>query len=92
MNEYIVLSIIGGGLYQLIPVMENINKTNEPIQINNRTILLVLFYCLLGGLAGYAYFEKVTEIHRLMAIQVGISSPLLFRTLADNIPNIIKND
>ena len=40
-----------------------------------------IIFPVISGLMGYAYFDESQHINRMPAIQIGASSPLLFKTL-----------
>lgn len=87
-SEPIVLSIIGGLLYQLFPIIENAkkNRKSKPDQFNWRLLFILPFYCLLAGIIGYVYFEGIEEVNKVMALHVGASAPLILRALGSSLP------
>lgn len=92
LTEPVILSAIGGGVYQILPIIENWSnpkQKNKPTQINVRLIVVVLFYVFVGGLLGYAYFDdENAKVNKFMAVQIGLSAPLILRAIGSTIPKL----
>jgi len=88
MNEGIWLSIFGGLGVQLIKLLDLHGKEAE-YRPNCKVIGYYIPWIvnpLLGGLIGYAYFEGQININRILAIHVGASSSLIFRSMIEKAP------
>lgn len=42
---------------------------------------------LIGGFLAYVYIESNTTLTPLLALNVGVTAPLVFRSMAERIPN-----
>ena len=89
-SEPIILSVIGGVLYQVFPIIENLNNKDKeaPNQLNWNLLLIIPFYGFLGGLLCYLYFEEIGSVNKIIYFHIGLSSPLILRSLATIIPKI----
>lgn len=92
-TEPVILSGFGGLAYPLLAFLEfdNIKKSKCITFRKFRDYFAVLIYVFLAILMGYAYFEGKEDVNRLLAIHIGISSPLILRTMTNILPSGIKN-
>lgn len=92
-SEPIILSGLGGLTYPLLVYLEH-DSTKKSKQITfkkTRDYVAVFIYVFFALLVGYAYFKGQNEVNRLLAIHIGISAPLILRTMSNIIPTEIKN-
>ena len=71
---------------------DKLNKKDKqaPNQLNWNLLILIPFYGFLGGLLCYLYFDKIGEVNKIIYFHIGLSSPLILRSLATSIPKIIN--
>lgn len=88
-NEATYLAALGGLCIQLLSLLElyNIPKTRRPDFKDFTYWIPFVINPFLGGLVGYAYFHNQNEINSLLAIHIGVSAPLVLRTMSTIIPN-----
>ena len=84
-----ILFASGGAL--AIKLLDLVELANVPK--DRRPELKTFFYWLpfvilplLGGFVAYAYIESGTTLTPILAINIGVSAPLIFRTMASSIP------
>ena len=94
--EHILLCGAGGLLYHIFPLLERRysvsyeNKKRMNFDYHHdliKEIMTIRFwiyaalYVLIACLIGYGYFRNIKEVHGLLEIHIGISSPLLIKTM-----------
>jgi len=90
-TEGVILSALGGLAYPLLSLLERIQQPNA-VKIDLKDLsfyVSILIYVFLASVIGYIYFNDKLEFgvnDRLLAFHVGITAPLLVRTLATAIP------
>ncbi|MET1056230.1 MAG: hypothetical protein ABWY16_13055 [Pedobacter sp.] len=85
--EAICMSAAGSLCVQLLSLTE-IGKLTEEHRPDFKDLAYYLPFILfpfISGIAGYAYFDEISPVNRLLALQVGASSPLLFKSLTNSI-------
>jgi len=91
LTEPIYLSMIGGLLYQLFPIIENLKDgKDKPSQFNPRLIFILLFYAVSAGIVGYVYFDGFVTVNKFMALQIGATTPLILKAIGNAIPGSIN--
>lgn len=89
LTEPVILSGLGGLCYPFLAYLEWRNKkqTQRPPHSDLSYYISIIIYVFFALLIGYAYFSGRTEINKLLAIHIGISSPLILRTMSTVIPS-----
>ncbi len=90
-TEGVILSALGGLAYPLLTLLERMQQPNaKKIDLKDLSFYVSVFiYVFLACIVGYIYFNGKLEFgvnDRLLAFHVGITSPLLIRTLATALP------
>ena len=90
-TEGVILSALGGLAYPLLTLLERIQQPNaKKIDLKDFSFYLsIMIYVFLACIVGYIYFNNKIEFgvnDRLLAFHVGITAPLLIRTLATALP------
>jgi len=90
-TEGVILSALGGLAYPLLTLLERIQQPNaKKIDLKDMSFYVsVLIYVFMASVVGYIYFhgkENFEVNDRLLAFHVGITAPLLIRTLATALP------
>lgn len=90
-TEGVILSALGGLAYPLLVLLERIQQPNaKKIDLKDWSFYIsVLIYVFLAAVVGYIYFngKAIFDANdRLLAFHVGITAPLLVRTLATALP------
>lgn len=85
-NEGILLSIFGGigiQLYSLIGLYK-IQKKRRPDFKDLTYYIPWVLNPLFASLIGYAYFKDQENVNSLLAIHIGASASLIFKTMINN--------
>ena len=90
-TEGVILSALGGLAFPLLTLLERIQQPNaKKIDLKDWSFYLsVLIYVFMASVVGYIYFngKDTFDVNdRLLAFHVGITAPLLIRTLATALP------
>lgn len=88
MDTLIILAGSGGFIYNILQLMELIKvpKENRPDFKDWIYWIPYLVWPLLGGLLAYAYLESGLTFSPLIALNVGLSAPLIFRQMINSNP------
>ncbi|WP_124981008.1 hypothetical protein [Nonlabens xiamenensis] len=95
-TEGVILSALGGLAYPLLTLLERI-KQPSAVRIDFKDLtfyITVLIYVFMGSVIGYIYFNDKTGFgvnDRLLAFHVGITAPLIIRSLTTSLPKIKEN-
>jgi len=90
-SEGVILSALGGLAYPLLMLLERIQQPKaKKIDLKDASFYIsLLIYFFLATVVGYIYFNGKTDFgvnDRLLAVHIGITAPLLIRSLATAIP------
>ncbi|QTD39033.1 hypothetical protein JL193_07225 [Polaribacter batillariae] len=90
-SEGVILSALGGLAYPLLTLLERIQQENaKKINLKDLSFYVSIgIYVFLASVVGYIYFNGKVDFgvnDRLLAVHVGITSPLLIRSLASAFP------
>jgi hypothetical protein len=53
---------------------------------------VILFNLVLSGILGYVYFDDTQKLNKIVYFHVGLSAPLILRSLATTIPAIVRHN
>lgn len=90
-TEGVILSAAGGLSYPFLMLLERIQQPNaSKIDLKDSSFYVsILIYFFLSSVVGYIYFNGRVDFgvnDRLLAVHVGITAPLLLRSLATALP------
>jgi hypothetical protein len=87
-TEAICLCAAGSLCVQLLTLIDIVElRTDQRPDFKNFAFYLsFVVFPLISGITGYAYSEDTVHINKMLALQLGASSPLLFKNLTDSIP------
>lgn len=93
-NEAIILSAIGSICNELLNIAElkKLRKHRRPDLKDLTYWLPIIIYPLISSVIAYAYFEEKEHVNKMLAIQIGASSSLIFKSLANTLPKEISKD
>jgi len=91
--EAIILSMLGGSIGQLLNLAEiyKIEKSKRPDFKDFTYWLPYIIYPIISGVIAYAYFDDKPDVNKMLAIQIGASAPLIFKSLATAIPSQVTS-
>lgn len=89
-NQSVVLAFCGGTTLDFLYLLElpNIPADRRPNLKSPIYWMQYVFWPILGGFLGFIYDEN-THLSRVVAFQIGLSAPLIIRSLANVIPSQI---
>ncbi|MDX2298285.1 MAG: hypothetical protein NW204_01015 [Xanthomonadaceae bacterium] len=84
----VILAAIGGFVVNVINLLElqRIPKAERPDFSDLLYWLPFVAWPILGGIVGYLYNDDISPLGKLVAFHIGISSPLILKTMANAIP------
>lgn len=90
--ESVCLCLLGGGTLQLLNLIDALSAPADrrPDFKSVAYYLVILFNLMLSGILGYVYFDETQKLNRIVYFHVGISAPLILRSLATTVPEIIR--
>jgi len=95
-NEGVAIATFGGVAYFLLAFLETkrLPKEKRPDLRDLSYWFGFIAYTFLGGLLGYVYFGGVdpSEINKMLSLHIGLTAPMILRTMANIIPKEIKPD
>ena len=90
--EPVIISALGGLSVQLLYVIDGLNAPKD-----RRADFQALSYYIgiLGNIVlsiilGYVYFDEQQKLNRIVYFHIGLSAPLILRTLATTIPEVVR--
>ena len=88
MSEYIVISAIGGFIYNVVPLLElwKAPKESRPDFKDFLYWLPYFVWPILAGFLIYLYEVPGMTITKLLAFHIGISAPLIIRKMIEVLP------
>jgi hypothetical protein len=84
----VVLAATGGLVVNVLSLLElqHVPKNQRPDFRDLLYWLPFVAWPLLGGIVGYLYNDNVSPLGKIVAFHIGISSPLILRTMASVLP------
>lgn len=88
-NQAVVLAFCGGIALDFLYILEipNIPPDRRPNLKSPIYWLQYGFWPILGGFLGFIYDDEHNHLSRVVAFQIGLSAPLIIRSLASVIPS-----
>jgi hypothetical protein len=84
----VILAAIGGLIVNVLNLLElqHIPKDRRPDLRDPFYWLPFFVWPLLGGMVGYLYNDPALPLGKLVAFHIGVSSPLILRTMVNVLP------
>ncbi|MVN20343.1 hypothetical protein [Mucilaginibacter arboris] len=91
--QAILLSVFGSICAQLLNLAElsKTPKSRRPDFKDYAYWLPFIIYPVISAVIAYAYFDSKADVNKMLAIQIGASSPLIIKSLANAVPNEITS-
>lgn len=91
-SQAVVLAFCGGLALDFLYLLElpNIPADRRPDLRSLIYWLQYVFWPILGGLLGFIYDDAKAPLSRVVAFQIGLSAPLIIRSLANVVPSQIR--
>ncbi|MBN7818059.1 hypothetical protein [Algoriphagus pacificus] len=86
------LCLLGGATLQLLNIIDGLSAPADrrPDFKSVAYYLVILFNLILSGILGYVYFDDTQKLNKIVYFHVGLSAPLILRSLATTVPEIIR--
>lgn len=86
------LCLLGGATLQLLNIIDGLSAPADrrPDFKSVAYYLVILFNLILSGILGYVYFDDTQKLNKIVYFHVGLSAPLILRTLATTVPEIVR--
>ena len=88
----VIYTALGGGAIQILAVIDGINapKDRKPDFKAISYYIALLLNISLSVILGLVYFDETTKFAKIVYFHVGASAPLILRTLATTVPEIVR--
>ena len=88
MNTPIFLAIVGGFSVNILQLMEysKLPKLERPDFKDLLFWLPYLVWPILGGILAFSYIESGIDLSPILALNIGLSAPLIFRAMIEANP------
>lgn len=90
--QAILLSVFGSLCAQFLNLAElsKTPKSRRPDFKDYAYWLPFIIYPIISAVIAYAYFDGKSDVNKMLAIQIGASSPLILKSLGNAVPNEIS--
>lgn len=85
--------VLGGAALQILNVIDGLNAAPDrrPDFKSFSYYFVITCNLILSGILGYVYFDDKQELNKIVYFHVGLSAPLILRSLATTIPAIVRH-
>lgn len=90
--EPVYLCLLGGATLQLLNILDALSapKDRRPDFKSVAYYIVILINLALSGILGFVYFDGSQDLNKIVYFHVGLSAPLILRSLATTVPEIIR--
>lgn len=90
--EPVLISGLGGVAVQLLYLIDGLNapKDRQPDFRSILYYLSIIFNIALSVILGYVYFDSDQKLNKIVYFHIGLSAPLILRTLATTLPEVVR--
>lgn len=90
--EPVFISGLGGAAVQILYLIDGMNapKDRRPDFKSFLYYLAIIFNIALSVILGYVYFDDTQKLNKIVYFHIGLSAPLILRTLATTLPEVIR--
>jgi hypothetical protein len=91
--EPVLISGLGGLAVQLLYIVDGLNapKDRRPDFKSLAYYFAIAINVGLSIILGYVYFDDAQKLNKIVYFHIGLSAPLILRTLATTIPEVVRN-
>jgi hypothetical protein len=91
--EHVLIPLLGGAAMQILYLIDALNapKDRQPDFKSFSYYLQMVCNIALSGILGYVYFDAQQQLNKIVYFHIGLSAPLILRTLATTIPEVVRN-
>jgi len=90
--QSVYLCLLGGATLQLLNLIDALSAPPDrrPDFKSVAYYLVILFNLILSAILGYIYFDDTQRLNKIVYFHVGLSAPLILRSLATTVPEIVR--
>ena len=90
--EPVVFAGLGGAAVQILYLIDGLNapKDRRPDFQSILYYLGILLNISLSVILGFVYFDESQKLNKIVYFHIGLSAPLILRTLATTLPEVIR--
>lgn len=90
--QSVLLCLLGGATLQLLNIIDALSAPADrrPDFKSVAYYLVILFNLVLSAILGYVYFDDTQKLNKIVYFHVGLSAPLILRSLATTVPEIVR--
>jgi hypothetical protein len=91
-QEPVLIATLGGIAVQLLYLLDGINapKDRRPDFLSISYYVGIIGNIALSAILGYVYFDEDQNLNKIVYFHIGLSAPLILRTLATTIPEVVR--
>ena len=91
--QSVLISGLGGLSVQLLYIVDGLNapKDRQPDFKSVGYYIGILINIGLSLILGYIYFDEAQKLNKIVYFHIGLSAPLILRTLATTLPEVVRN-
>lgn len=88
----VYLCLLGGATLQLLNLIDALSAPADrrPDFKSVAYYLVILFNLILSAILGFVYFDDTQKLNKIVYFHVGLSAPLILRSLATTVPEIVR--
>lgn len=90
--QSVYLCLLGGVSLQILNLIDALSAPPDrrPDFRSVSYYLVILFNLSLSVILGFVYFDDAQKLNKIVYFHVGLSAPLIFRSLATTLPDIVR--
>jgi hypothetical protein len=90
--EPVLFAGLGGAAVQILYLIDGLKapKDRRPDFKTITYYLGILLNISLSVILGYVYFDESQKLNKIVYFHIGLSAPLILRTLATTLPEVIR--
>jgi hypothetical protein len=91
-TEPVFIATLGGIAVQVLYVIDGVNapKDRRPDFWSLSYYIGILGNIALSAILGYGYFDESQRLNKIVYFHIGLSAPLILRTLATTVPEAFR--
>jgi len=91
-SEPVLFAGLGGAAVQILYLIDGLNapKDRRPDFKSVTYYLGILLNISLSVILGFVYFDESQKLNKIVYFHIGLSAPLILRTLATTLPEVIR--
>ncbi len=92
LSEPVIISTLGGAAVQLLYIVDGLNAPldRRPDFKSMSYYFGIVVNIALSAILGYVYFDESQKLNKIVYFHLGASAPLILRTLATSIPELVR--